>query len=222
MDGTDQRLRLAAHLFRQTWCSAGRLRKADVTDLTAVCSEARSRIIRPWLGNLASVAADNELSTPRSLRQQLPQHRLQDAAVAVVVQLDRRVDADASRERLGRAVGRLGRDRDRRSRLELVVQARDVEHLFAASGPATARSGRWTNSSGRTPMPTRLLRWIRSKLDGDHRADAQQVACPWRPSRGCCRCRIPRRPGPPAARPRPGTSSPRRRSSSLRRRAGAA
>ena len=50
---------------------------------------------------------------------------------------------------------------------------------------------------------------------GDHGAHAEQVACPWPPSRATSRCRIPCRRRRRAARPRPCSASPRRRSDML-------
>ena len=55
--------------------------------------------------------------------QQLPHHGLQDAAVAVVVEFDGRVDAECGLERFGRAVRGRRANRDFAARLQVVAQA---------------------------------------------------------------------------------------------------
>ena len=64
--------------------------------------------------------------------QQLPRHGLQNAAVAVVVELDRRVDAHRASGTLSSCrLGVRGDDRDRLPRLEAFVELGDVEDFFA-------------------------------------------------------------------------------------------
>src|SRR5262245_56277745 len=65
------------------------------------------------------------------LRKQLPHHGLQDAAVFVVVELDRRVDADVGFERLDAAIRCRGLDSDLAPRLQVVAQANDFVGLLA-------------------------------------------------------------------------------------------
>src|SRR5262245_59427408 len=64
-----------------------------------------------------------------ALRHQLAQHGLQDAAVAVVIDLDRRVEPRGHHQRSARAVGPLHLDRHVLARLELARKAADRERL---------------------------------------------------------------------------------------------
>ena len=101
---------------------------------------------------------------PLRRREQLAEHGLQDAAVAVVVEFDRRVDADLGGETRCRAVGAGGARPSASAPGCSRRPGRGCRTSPRRSGRATARSGPCGNSSGSTPMPTRLLRWIRSKL----------------------------------------------------------
>ena len=74
--------------------------------------------------------------------QQLPQHGLQDSAVAIVVHLDRRIDAHEGRKCLHGAVGGLALDLDRAARLQAIVEVGNVEQLLAGQAerlPGLAR-----------------------------------------------------------------------------------
>src|SRR5262245_48534219 len=63
--------------------------------------------------------------------EQFPHHRLQNAALLVVVEFDGGVDADMGVARLDAAAGGRGADSDLAAGLEVVAQAGDLEGLFA-------------------------------------------------------------------------------------------
>ena len=98
--------------------------------------------------------------------QELAQHVRQDAAVAVVQHLLRRVDADDGGERLLRAVVAARARTSPRARREAagdrLRQALDVEGLAARRGPATPRSRRARTAAAARPSPPGCERWMRS------------------------------------------------------------
>ena len=98
---------------------------------------------------------------------QLPQDVGQDAAVLVVVDLDRRVDADAGARTLC-VDSVLAADRQSTLLARSEMPAREaheiVEGLACRRASASPRSSLRETGSGSTPMPTRLERWMRSKL----------------------------------------------------------
>jgi len=134
--------------------------------------------------------SDGNVRPPLRFRQ-LAEDGGQDAAVAVVVEFDRRVDSDAHAKFFRRAVRTrcangpiprpvVGCRRDRRSQKLL---RRLVRAIPRNAGRKLQRQN---------AHPTRLLRWMRSKLVAQHRLNAEELRSFWRPNRGCFRCRIPR------------------------------
>ena len=67
--------------------------------------------------------------------------------------------------------------------------------------PSDAADSPARNCRGRTPMPMRLERWMRSKLSASTAA-RRAAPCPWPPSPATTPSRTPGRPAPPAACPR--------------------
>ena len=105
-------------------------------------------------------------SYPRALRvlascascHELPQHVRQDPAVRERRQLLRRVDAHRRREHLDRTVLGGRPHHDRRRAAAAPRPTREVEHLAAGQAERSRPTRRRLNSSGSTPMLTRLLR----------------------------------------------------------------
>src|SRR5262245_38777641 len=85
------------------------------------CPAAGLNPLRPTAYSLRSTASLLSLH-------QLPQHRLQNPAVAVVVQLHRRINPHGGRERNRRALP-LRHDRQLLSWLEVLAEPRDLERL---------------------------------------------------------------------------------------------
>ena len=82
--------------------------------------------------------------------------------MAVVLDLVRRVDARHGLELLHLPVGRRGAHGDALAGPEAGGEALDVVGLLPGQAERRARSAPGRNCSGSTPMPTRLLRWMRS------------------------------------------------------------
>ena len=91
--------------------------------VTPLCSECTTQSLRMQMG-------EQLFLSERSPLRQLPQHRMQNSAVAVVDDFNRRVDAAGSDEVDLVAVGFLRRDFDGLARLQFVAQA-DVEDFGA-------------------------------------------------------------------------------------------
>ena len=91
-----------------------------------------------------------------SCRKQLPQHKRKDAAIAVVVHLDGRVDTQDHRDLLARAVGA----RDDKLRLALRLQLGVRNHVDDFRAPELEGLPRFARLElqRQHPMPTRLLR----------------------------------------------------------------
>ena len=97
-------------------------------------------------------------STP----QKSPQHGLQYPAVAVVFQLDRRVDADGDGE-LDHLAARGAPGSSTGPPASSGPPAARMSNVSSPDSPSDCHVLPAGSSRGSTPMPTRLLRWIRSK-----------------------------------------------------------
>ena len=136
---------------------------------------------------------------------QLPQHEVQDPAVAVVLPLVRRVDSDS----------RVESTPPRRAwpeRLCALLERRQVEGLVARSARATRPTRRpGTAAAGRPSRPGSSGGCARRTPRA--RSARRAGAAPWRPSRATSPSRTPCPRARTAARPRRRTPSPPRRSS---------
>ena len=113
---------------------------------------------------------------------QLPQHVRQDPAVAERDELLRRVDARDRRESRGRCRRRrCARTVTSPRGLQRLRRRRRCRSARVRSARATPRSRRRWNCSGSTPMFTRLLRWMRSKLSAITALHAEQQRALRRP-----------------------------------------
>src|SRR6266571_5301359 len=93
----------------------------------------------------------------------LAQHERQDAAVLVVVHLDRRVDAQQQRDFLHAAVGSPDHERRVLLRPDLPLDAADVDGFFTGDAQRPDRVAAF-ELERQHAIPTRLERWMRSKL----------------------------------------------------------
>ena len=92
---------------------------------------------------------------------ELTEHVVQDAAVPVVVELDRGIDARERLELLARAA-RLVAVTRRRLRGASLSAMPSMENVSSPVSPRLSRFSPAKNSSGMTPMPMRFERWMRS------------------------------------------------------------
>ena len=111
------------------------------------------------LGGLRAAAAGGLCAA--SGAREAAQHRGQDTALAVVVDLDRAVQAAHRLEGPVAPASSVAVTAQHLARRQVICEARDGEASRPVR-PSDAALSPGRNCSGRTPMPTRLERWIRS------------------------------------------------------------